>query len=95
MGSSGRRGSDGGHGPESDAGKGCSHIDDRGPDPLRDIYGRALTLFGFDRGADPSARDTYDLGRACQLCETRAAGYLELACFSHGRVIFAGSTFLR
>jgi hypothetical protein len=36
---------------------GCSHIDDRGSD--RDIYGRALTLFGFDRGADPSARDTY------------------------------------
>jgi hypothetical protein len=31
-------------------------------DPLRVIYGRAATLFGSNRGADSSARDTYGLG---------------------------------
>jgi hypothetical protein len=55
-----------------------------------------LPHLGLIAGQTPR-QGTPMISGAGQLCEARAraAGYLKLACFSHGRVIFAGSTFLR
>ena len=44
---------------EPGASKGSGPIDDRGPDPLRVIYGDPLLLFGSSSPGDPLARDIY------------------------------------
>jgi hypothetical protein len=54
-------------GPEAGGTHGCRHIDDRGSDPLRDIYGRALTLSGSIAG-QPPRQGTPMVSGAGQLC---------------------------
>ena len=76
--------------------QGGSPIDDRGPDPLRVIYGDPLLLFGSSSPGDPLAKDIYGLGGRPALRDpygASAAGRpLEPACRDQGKVIFAGST---
>ena len=89
----------GGQGSGQGSKQGGSPIDDRGPDPLRVIYGDPLLLFGSSSPGDPLARDIYGLGGRPALrdpCGASAAGRpLEPACWDQGTVIFAGTTFRR
>jgi hypothetical protein len=59
----------------------------------RVIYSEHLPLFGSDRGADSSARDTYGLEgrRALRDPCPSAAGHLELVCLAQAAEVVARS----
>jgi hypothetical protein len=73
MGSSGRRGTNGGHGRESGARKGCSHIDDRGSHPYGSSMATPLSYSAPITEQTPR-QGTPMVSGAGQLCEAPREG---------------------
>ena len=73
-----------------------SHIDDRGSHPYGSSMATPYPIPLQLRSRPLGKGHLWSRGPASfARPRARAAGYLKLACLTHGRVIFAGSTFLR